>query len=149
MAKDNIKNLLDEDGLGEDIIKFFKEILENFHLPIDLKFLFQSNSRQKKLIKITKIADPYSVALNKDILVTFNEDYYDKFDDDIKMILIEQEIDKIEINTEKGTFKIGHPTFSSNLGIIEKWTYNQVERAIETEKLYEKQKKEQEQEEGE
>lgn len=140
MAKESFKEL------EEDIIEFFNSRIINFNIPIVLDFVFLSNSKQKNhLIKLVKLSDPYSVALNKDILVIINSEYFDAFDDDTKTILFDQEIDKIEFDLEKGTFKIGKANFSSNRGIIEKYTYKQVQRAVEIEKLYEQQKKDEQQ----
>lgn len=126
--------------LEDDIIDFFKERLSNFSMPIDLKFCFQSNSKLKQLIKIVKIPDQYEHLLQKELLVQINSEYFDNFDDKSKEILFDQEIDKINIDLDKGTIKIGKANFVSNKGIIEKYSYDEVQRAIEVEQLYEKQK---------
>jgi len=141
MAKENFKEL------EKDIVEFFVERLNGFNIPIDLKFYYQSNCKQKQLVKLTKIPDQYSVILNKDILVQVNEEYFDAFsteDEDINKILFDQCIDLIEYDLDKGTFKIGKANFSATEGIIEKYTYDKVQRAIEVERLYEDQKKDQE-----
>ena len=138
MAKDCFNKL------ESDIVEFFEERWQKFNIPIDIRFEFQSNSKQKnQLIKLTKIPDQYSVILNKDILVQVNEEYFDAFDEDAKKILFDQEIDKIQINLEKGTFKIGKTNFNTSQGIIEKYSYEQVQRALEIERLYEDQKNDQ------
>lgn len=141
MARENFKDL------EKDIIDFFTERLNGFSIPIDLKYQYQSNNKQKQLIKLTKIPDQYAVILNKDILVQVNEEYFDAFNtesEDINCILFDQCIDLIEYNLDKGTFKIGKANFYASEGIIEKYTYDKVQRAIEVERLYEDQKKEQE-----
>lgn len=138
MAKENFKEL------EKDIVDFFVERLNTFNIALDLKFEFQSNCKQKQLIKLTKIPDHYSVIMNKDILVQVNEEYFDAFsteDEDINKILFDQCIDLIETDLDKGTFKIGKANFSTTEGIIEKYTYDKVQRAIEVERLYEDQKK--------
>jgi len=108
-----------------------------------LKFLFQSNNKQKQLIKLSKIPEQYVFELQKDILVEINSIYYDSFNNDEKLIeiLFDQEIDKISYNLEKGTLKLTKPTFASNNGIIDKYSFEEVKRAIETEKLFEDQQK--------
>lgn len=135
MAKEHYENLSD------DIIDYFKKIENSFAMPMDVKFKFMSNSKQKKLINITKISDTYSYLLDSDILVVFNEDYFDNFDDQTRQILIEQEIDKIEFDLEKGTIKIKQPEINTSCGIIEKFTLKLVENANKLQKEYEKQKK--------
>ena len=130
--------------LQDDIVDFFKERLENFSIPMSFTFYYQENSKQKQLIKLTKIPEQYSVILNKDILVQVNAEYFDSFStegDDINTILFDQAIDMIDYNLDKGTFKIKSKTnFMASVGIIDKYTYDKVQRALEVERLYDDQK---------
>lgn len=142
MAKEQYENLSD------DVIDYFSKIEKTFAMPMDVKFVFVSNTKQKRLIKISKIADTYSYLLNSDLLVSFNEDYFDNFDEQTKQILIEQEIDKIEFDLEKGTIKIKVPEINTSPGIIEKFTLKLVENANKLEKEYEKQKKDKKEQES-
>lgn len=128
--------------LDQEIIDFFKKIEQEFVFAIDFKYTFIANNKQKKLLTIKKIADDYAVLLNSDILITVNDSLFDQLDDEIKTILFEQEIDKIIPNLEKGTFSISQPTLKTSMGIIKKHTYEQVERANETERLLVKGNKE-------
>ena len=134
--------------LSQDIVDFYNERYDNFTNPININFYFQENNKQKQLIKLTKIPDQYSVIIKKDILIQVNSDYFDAFstdDDNINKILFDKAIDMISYNTEKGTFKIqAKPNFSANEGIIDKYTYESVKMALETERLYEEQKKDSE-----
>lgn len=136
MAKEDFKKL------ETDVVDFFNKIKSQLSFPIDLKIKFQSAIKQKKLIKITKIPDHYSTAFNYDLLVQINESYFDSFDEEINTILIEQELARLEFNLEKGTFKLVRPDFSTTFGVIRKFTTEKVERALESEKLYEQQKEE-------
>lgn len=142
MAKEQYESLSDE------IIDHFRKIEKSFAMPMDIKFVFVANSKQKKLIKISKISDTYSYLLNADILVVFNEDYFDNFDDQTKQILIEQEIDKIEFDLEKGIIKIKEPEINTSSGIIEKFSLKLVENANRLQKEYEKQKKDKKEQES-
>lgn len=135
MAKENYESLSDE------IIAHFKKIETGFAMPMDIKFVYVANSKQKKLVKITKITDTYSYLLDADILVVFNEDYFNNFDEQTKQILIEQEIDKIEFDLDKGTVSIKEPEINTSCGIIEKFSLKLVENANKLQKEYEKQKK--------
>jgi hypothetical protein len=133
--------------LEEDIIEFFNERYNNnFTFPVNLKFYFQKNVKLKQLIKLTKIPDQYSVIIGKDILVQVNPDYFDSFssdEDEINAILFDQCIDLIKVNPLDGSFKIGKTNFHATTGIIEKFTYDKVQKAIEMERLYEEQKNDQ------
>lgn len=131
--------------LDEDIIEFFKEIEQDFAFALDINYIYQTNTKQKQLISIKKISDNYAVLLKSDLIVTVNESYYNRFDQDINTILFEQEIDKIHPNLEKGTIKIVQSNLKTSVGIVKKHTYENVERANETERLLIESKTDQEQ----
>lgn len=147
MAKEKLSKEQIFEKLEDDIIKFFKQRLDKFTIPVDLKFYFQSNQNQKQLIKITKIPDQYSVILKKDLLVQVNQLYYDSFstkdEDEVNIILFDQEIDLITVDMKNGTVKMGKPTVKTSDGIVKKYTYEKVKNAIELEDLYEQQKNDQ------
>ena len=121
--------------LDEDIIDFFKEVEKDFVFPISVKYTFQANNKQKKLIEIKKLPDNLAVILKSEIIVTVNEDYYNKLDEEINKILFEQELDKIHMNLEKGTIKIKQPSLKTSVGLVKKFSYEKVERAFETQRL--------------
>lgn len=127
--------------LDQDIIDYFKDVEKDFAFAMDMRYIFQCNTKQKQLISVKKIADNFAVLLNKEILVTVNEEYYNLMDEEIIRILFEQEIDKITINFDKGTLKIVQPSLKTSTGIVHKHTYEKVERAYETERLLGEQKK--------
>ena len=135
------------ESLSDNIIAEFQKIEKSFALPMDVKFVYVANSKQKKLIKITKISDTFSYLLDADILVVFNEDYFNNFEDQTRLILIEQEIDKMEFDLEKGTISIKEPEINTSCGIIEKFSLKLVENANRLQKDYEKQKKDKKQQE--
>jgi hypothetical protein len=135
MAKEQYESLSDE------IITYFKKIEKQFALPMDVKFVYVANSKQKKMIKISKITDIYGYLLDADLLVIFNEDYFNNFDEQTRQILTEQEIDTIEFDLDKGTIRIKTPEINTSSGIIEKFTLKSVEEANTLQRLYEKQKK--------
>ena len=121
--------------LDKEIIDFFKEIEREFAFAMNIKYIFQANCKQKSLIKINKLSDNYAILLNADVLVTVNDMYFNKFDEEIRTILFEQEVDKIQVNLDKGTFKLVQPSLKTSIGIIKRHTYESVERANETERL--------------
>lgn len=134
MAKENLFITSD------DIVQYFKNIEQEFTFALNLDYSFISNNKQKKLIKISKIPDTYSLLTNSDLLVLINEDYFYSFDEMSKRILFEQEIDRIEINFEKGQIKIGKPSVNTSFGIIKKFKIENVENALKLEKEFENQK---------
>jgi len=132
---------------SEDIIEYFEKIEKNFSHPFDVNYVFVTNNKLKKLIKISKIPDQYSFLLNAQVLVTFNENFFDNFDEQNKSILVEQELDKLECDSEKGTITInGNPLISTSSGILDKFSLELVKNANRLEREYLSQLKEKEKE---
>lgn len=123
-------------SLSDYIIEFFQEKEKNLSLPVDIKYVYQADKKQKTLIKLIKIPDRYSNILSADMLVSFNEDYFDAFDDESKNILIDQELALLEFDLEKGTLKIGRPDLVTSSGIIKRYGVEAVERANQVRDLY-------------
>jgi hypothetical protein len=142
MAKEQYESLSDE------IIAYFKKIEKQFAMPMDIKFVYVANSKQKKMIKISKISDIYSYLLDADLLVVFNEEYFNHFDEQTRQILTEQEIDTIEFDLDKGSIRIKEPEINTSSGIIEKFSLKLVENANKLQKEFEKQKKDKKEQES-
>lgn len=127
--------------VSEDSIARFFEIFNKKSFPISIKFQFIGNEKQKELIKVSKIADQYSFVLKKEILVSINDDLMSVFDDESIQILIEQEIDKININIETGKIKLIKTDLNTFSSLVNKYGVEKVARANKVEELYHEQKK--------
>ena len=125
--------------LSEDTIAEFFNIFNKKAFPVSLKFLFLGDSKQKNVIKITKIPDDYSFALGKELKITINEDLMNAYDDESVEILFEQEIDKININIESGKIKLVRPDLSTFSSLVNKFGIEKVARANKVEELYQEQ----------
>jgi hypothetical protein len=137
MAKEAKENFYELDSTTEEQ---FIEIFNKKSFPVNIKFLFQGNSKQKQMIKVSKIPDQYAFSLKKELLVSINEDLFDVFDEDSITILIEQEIDKININMESGKIKLVSTDLNTFSSIVNKWGVDKVARANKVEELYVDQK---------
>lgn len=126
--------------LSDYIVEYFNELEQKLALPVDIKYVYQADDKQKTLIKIVKIPDRYATLLKADLLISFNEDYFDAFDDESKNILIDQELTLIEFNMDKGTLKIGKPDLMTSTGVLKKYGVEAVERANQVKDLYSQQK---------
>ena len=133
MSKEQYHNLADY------IVEHFDILEKKLSLPLDIKFVYQADNKQKTLIKIIKISDRYAKLLESDLLVSFNEDFFDVFDEEAKNILIEQELALIQFDYEKGTIKIGRPDLMTSSGIIKKYGVDAVERANQVTSLFNQQ----------
>ena len=127
--------------VSEDTIKTFFEIFNKKSFPVSIGFQFIGNEKQKELIKVTKIADPYAFLVKKEILVSINDDLMSVFDEESITILMEQEIDKININIETGKIKLVKTDLNTFSSIVNKYGVEKVARANKVEELYQEQKK--------
>lgn len=126
--------------LSDDTINDFMEVFGKKSFPIEIKFQFIGDSKQKSLIKIAKIADDYSFILQKELKVVINEDLLNVYDEESMEILFEQEIDKININIDTGKIKLIKTDLNTFSGLVNKWGVEKVTRANGVENLYRDQK---------
>jgi hypothetical protein len=129
--------------LSEDTVNDFFDVFNKKTFPVQIDFQFIGVKKQKQLIKIAKIADDYAFVLKKDLKVTINEDLMDAFDEESRTILIEQEIDKINMNLESGKIKLIGTDFNTFSSIVVKYGVEKVSRANQVEALFVEQKEDQ------
>ena len=129
--------------LSEDTINDFFDVFNKKTFPVQIDFQFNGVKKQKQLNKIAKIADDYAFVLKKDLKVTINEDLMDAFDEESRTILIEQEIDKINMNLESGKIKLVGTDFNTFSSIVVKYGVEKVSRANQVEALFVEQKEDQ------
>jgi hypothetical protein len=126
--------------VSEDTISIFNEVFNKKSFPVGINIQFIGNDKQKELIKITKINDVFSFILEKDILVSINENLLDVFDDEMANILIEQEIDKVFVSIDSGKIKLIKPDLTTFASLINKYGVDKVARANQVEDLFHQQK---------
>lgn len=127
-------------SLQDDTIQHFNAVFKKKAFPVDMRFQFLGNSKQKKLITISKIPDSYGFILDKELLVSINEDIMAVFDEESIGILIEQEIDKISINIDSGKLKMIKPDLTTFSSLINKYGIEKIAKANNLEELYTQQK---------
>ena len=127
--------------LSEDTINDFNEVFMKKALPVAIKLQFIGDTKQKTLIKITKLPDDMAFVLKKEIKVIINEDLLNAYDEESIEILFEQEVDKVDINIETGKIKIKKTDLNTFSSIVNKWGVDAVARANKVEELYQEQKK--------
>lgn len=130
--------------LSEDVISKFREILDKKSFPIALNFKFMGYSKQKTLIQLSKPSEKYQFAMGAELVISINEELYDKFDDISVEILFSQEIDKISMNIESGKISLLKPDLTTFSGIVNKYGIEDVARANQVEELTVSQKDDQE-----
>lgn len=122
--------------LSEDTITDFQDVFNKKTFPVEIKIQFLGTSKQKQLIKITKISDQYAFLIKNDILVSINEDLMDVFDEELRTILFEQEIEKINMNLESGKIKMISTELNTFSSLVSKYGMDKVSRANQVETLY-------------
>lgn len=127
--------------VDDDTKSTFLKVFEKKAFPININFQFVGNEKQKELIKISKLSDMYEFLIQKQLMVTFNEDLLSVFDEQSIEILIEQEVDKISIDTQSGKIKMVKPDLSTFSSILIKHGVDKVARANQVEELYDQQVK--------
>ena len=128
--------------LSQDTIDDFMDVFNTKSFPLEIQFEFIGNSKQKKLIVISKIAEDTNFLYEKDVKVSINEDLMDSFDIEIRTILIEQEIDKIGMDLKSGKIKFLplEVKFEASTGLVQKYGLDAVARANGIEYLANEQK---------
>jgi hypothetical protein len=121
--------------VSDDTIKIFNDIFKKKSFPVDVKFQFIGHEAQKKLIKISKIPDQFVFLMEKELLVTFNDELMSVFDDESIQILIEQELDKVTINIDSGKISVGKLPLVTSTGVVNKYGIDKVSRANQVEIL--------------
>lgn len=127
--------------ISQDTIDDFYNIFNKKSFPVSVKFQFIGNNKQKQLIKISKIADQFAFLLQKELLITINEDLMNVFDEESITILFEQEIDKIVINLDSGKIKLVKTDLNTFSSLVNKYGVEKVARANKVEELYQEQQK--------
>lgn len=131
-------------NLSEDTIQTFKSIFVKKSFPFNINFQFIGSESQKNLIKISKLSDQFTFILEKDLLVSINDDLMLVFDEESVQILIEQELDKISVNIDTGKIKLVKPDLNTFSSLINKYGIEKIARANKVEELYSQQKQDQE-----
>jgi hypothetical protein len=127
--------------ISEDTTGKFFEIFNKKSFPLSIKFQFIGDEKQKELIKVSLINPKFSFLLEKEILISVNEDIMNAFDDESVTILMEQEIDKIYINIETGKMKLIKTDLNTFSSLVNKYGVEKVARANKVEELYQDQKR--------
>lgn len=133
-------------NLSDDAIEKFNSVFKKKSFPVDVKFQFIGYESQKTLIKISKVSDQFAFILDKELLISMNEDLMNVFDDESIQILIEQEIDKVSINIETGKIKLIKPDLTTFSSLINKYGIDKISRANSIELLTSEQRQDEEDE---
>ena len=127
--------------LSKDTISKFFEVFNKKTFPVSIKFQFEGDEKQKELIKISVVPPKFQFIIGKDILISINEDILNVFDDESINILLEQEIDKINMNIETGKIKLIKTDLNTFSSLVNKYGVEKVAKANKVEELYKEQQK--------
>jgi hypothetical protein len=124
------------DTISPETQEFFDKLISKISLPYDLKYLLIHADRQKQIIKLHKLNEMMSFALNYDVVISVNENLFDAIDDDtVREILFLQEIDKITVNLETGKITFIRPDVITFSSLINRYGLDAVARANQLDNL--------------
>lgn len=127
--------------LGEDTLDAIKSIIDQLALPFNLKIKYLGDPKQKRLIKLQKTNKVTEHLTAIDLVIFVNEDYFIKLESKNAEILLYQEIDRLQFDINKGTFKIAKFPLQTTTGVLKKFGIDAVAEANELSDLYTKQQK--------
>jgi hypothetical protein len=127
-------------SLSDETIDTFKSVFNKKSFPFNVGFQFVGSESQKNLIKISKMPDQFAFILEKELLISINDDLMSVFEEESIQILMEQEIDKISVNMDTGKIKMIKPDLTTFSGLINKYGIEKVAKANKVEELYAEQK---------
>lgn len=126
--------------LHEDTVDAVKEILDKMSIPFNLRIKYIGSTKLKQMIKLQKMSDIITHISNIDLIIYINEDYMIKLEDKNAEILLYQELDRLEFELEKGTFKIGKFALQTTPGVLKKYGIDAVSEANQLTELFTQQK---------
>jgi len=126
--------------LSEDTIELVQSILNGLALPFNLKIKYMGNSKMKNLISLNKASDIVQHITAYDLFIFINEDYLIKLEEENSKILIHQELDRLEFDIAKGTFKIANFPLQTTIGVLKKYGIEAVAEANQLVELFSQQK---------
>lgn len=135
--------------LTEDTLSTVKNLLDNMAMPYNLKIMYLGTVKQKALIKLKIASKEFQYKNGIDLIMYINEDYLIKLEDKNAEILMYQQLDRLEFNIEKGTFKLGRFKLQTNPGVLKKYGIEAVADANELSELFTKQQKDKSDTQGE
>lgn len=126
--------------LSDDTIDVIKNIMDNMALPFNLRVKMLGTTKLKNVVKLQKIADVFTHMTGYDLIIYINEDYLIRLEEKNAEILIYQELDRLQFDIEKGTFKLGRFLLQTNPGVLKKYGIDAVTDANQLTDLLTKQK---------
>lgn len=126
--------------LSEDTLEMVENVVSKIALPFNIKIKYLGTTKMKKLVKLQKLNDAIAHIAHYDLIIYINEDYFIKMEEANAEILIYQEIDRLQFDIEKGTFKITGFQLQTNPGVLKKYGIDAVTTANQLTDLLTQQK---------
>jgi hypothetical protein len=124
--------------LGEDTIEKLNSLISKFvNSPVRLEYQFIGDNKLKKLIKVEKLNDKVLHFTKKQVLVIINESLWDllSHEEDVIEFLVKEEFNSLQINGQTGKIKIEAPNFKTSESIMNKYSFEEIKRIKDIEKL--------------
>lgn len=127
--------------LQPESIELIESTIAKLALPFSIKFKFLGNLKLKKVVKLQKVNEIYSHLTGYDLIVFINEDLSIRLDEKTVEILLYQELDRINVNMDKGTIKIIQYPLQTTPGVLKRYGIDEVTNANNLGELADEQSK--------
>ena len=131
-------------SISDDTQQFFNNVLQRINVPYSLKYYLVAANRQKQVVKMNKLNELMNFVTGYDAVVSINDTLFEQLDDDnVKEILLRQELDKLAVDIESGRVRTIRPDMTTFSGIIKKFGWQSVARANQLDELASSQQQDQ------
>jgi hypothetical protein len=127
--------------LSDDTLQCINSLIERMALPFNIKVKCLGTSKQKAVCKLQRASKIVQHMNAIDLFIYINEDYYMKMEELAAEILIYQELDRLQFNISKGTFKIAKYPLQTTIGVLKKYGIDAVAEANQLTELITQQEK--------
>lgn len=115
---------------SEELQNYIKDIWVKLDLEESIKYKIIGDNKQKTLITAKKLSALYQYLSDCEILISVNEEVFEGLDEDeIRKILIEQELSRISVNLESGKIKIEKVDLQTTSFVVKRYDAEKVVRA--------------------
>ena len=118
--------------VNETTQEMFTKAISESDLSRYLKITVLANNKSKELFKIMKANDILKYMTDDDVIIILNENIFEKFSDEQKLLIIEESLAYVGFDTEKDKVVITAPDFIAHSGVLRKYGFTKIDEIRQT-----------------
>lgn len=118
--------------VNETTQEMFTKAISESDLSRYLKITVLANNKSKELFKIMKANDILKYMTDDDVIIILNENIFEKFSDEQKLLIIEESLAYVGFDTEKDKVVITAPDFITHSGVLRKYGFTKIDEIRQT-----------------